>query len=33
MTTVQPGTRMTLAEYRALDETVDGVWELVDGST
>ena len=31
MTTVQQGTRMTLAEYRALDEAVDGVWELVDG--
>ena len=31
MTTVQHGTRMTLAEYRALDEAVDGVWELVDG--
>lgn len=32
MTTVQHGTRMTLAEYRALDEAVDGVWELVDGA-
>ena len=31
MTTVQPGTRMTLAEYRDLDETDDGVWELIDG--
>lgn len=31
MTTIQHGTQMTLAEYRALDEVVDGVWELVDG--
>ena len=31
MVTVQHGTRMTLAEYRALDEACDGVWELVDG--
>ncbi|MYC33607.1 MAG: Uma2 family endonuclease [Chloroflexi bacterium] len=31
MTTIQHGTQMTLAEYRALNETVDGVWELVDG--
>ena len=31
MTTIQHGTQMTLAEYRALDEAVDGVWELVDG--
>ncbi len=31
MTTVHHGTRMTLAEYRALDEAADGVWELVDG--
>ncbi len=32
MTTIQHGTQMTLAEYRALDEAVDGVWELVDGA-
>lgn len=31
MTTIQPGTRMTLAEYRALPETDGGVWELIDG--
>lgn len=31
MTTIQHGTRMTLSEYRALDEADDGVWELVDG--
>ena len=31
MTTVQPGTRMTLAEYRAMPETDGGVWELADG--
>ena len=31
MTTVQPGTRMTLAEYRELDETDGGVWELING--
>ena len=31
MTTVQPGTRMTLAEYRALPETDGGVWELING--
>lgn len=31
MTTVQHGTQMTLTEYRALDEAVEGVWELVDG--
>ena len=31
MTTVQHGTLMTLAEYRALDEAVGGIWELVDG--
>ena len=31
MTTVQHGTRMTLAEYRGLEEAVDGIWELVDG--
>lgn len=30
MTTVRPGTRMTLAEYRELDETEDGVGELID---
>ncbi len=31
MTTIQSGTRMTLAEYRALPETDEGVWELVNG--
>ena len=31
MTTVQPGTRMTLAEYRDLPETDGGVWELING--
>ena len=31
MTTVQPGTRMTLAEYRAMPETDGGVWELING--
>ena len=31
MVTVEHGTRMTLAEYRTLDEACDGVWELVDG--
>ena len=31
MTTVQTGTRMTLAEYRALPETDGGVWELING--
>ncbi len=31
MTTVQPGTRMTLAEYRNLPETDGGVWELING--
>ena len=31
MTTVQPGTRMTLAEYRTLPETDGGVWELING--
>jgi Uma2 family endonuclease len=31
MTTVRPGTRLTLAEYRTLEETEGGVWELVDG--
>lgn len=31
MTTVQPGTRMTLDEYRALPETDGGVWELING--
>jgi Uma2 family endonuclease len=31
MTTIKPGTRMTLAEYRALPETDGGVWELIDG--
>lgn len=31
MATVQHGTRMTLAEYRGLEEVVDGIWELVDG--
>ena len=31
MTTVQPGTRMTLAEYRDLDETGGGAWELING--
>ena len=30
-TTTQRGVRMTLAEYRALEEWGDGVWELVDG--
>ncbi len=29
MTTVQPGTRMTLAEYLALG--IEGLWELADG--
>ena len=29
MTTVQPGTRMTLAEYLALE--IEGLWELADG--
>ena len=31
MTTIQHGTQMTLADYRALDEACEGVWELVDG--
>ena len=31
MTTVQHGTRMTLAEYRDLPETDGGVWELING--
>ena len=31
MTTIKPGTRMTLAEYRALPEMDGGVWELIDG--
>ena len=31
MTTIRSGTRMTLAEYRALPETDGGVWELIDG--
>ena len=31
MATVQHGTQMTLAEYRGLEEAVDGIWELVDG--
>ena len=31
MATVQHGTRMTLAEYRGLEEAEDGIWELVDG--
>ena len=31
MTTVQRGTQMTLAEYRALPETDGGVWELING--
>ena len=31
MTTVQTGTRMTLAEYRSLPETDGGVWELING--
>ena len=31
MTTIRSGTRMTLSEYRALDEMDDGVWELADG--
>ena len=31
MTTVQAGTRMTLAEYRDLPETDGGVWELING--
>ena len=31
MTTVKPGTRMTLAEYRTLPETDGGVWELING--
>ena len=31
MTTVQSGTRMTLAEYFALPETDGGVWELING--
>ena len=32
MTTVQHGAKMTLAEYRALCEIDDGVWELADGA-
>ena len=31
MTTVLSGTRMTMTDYRALHEAVDGVWESVDG--
>ena len=31
MTTVKPGTRMTLSEYRDLDEMDGGVCELIDG--
>ena len=31
MTTIRQGTRMTLAEYRTLEETDGGVWELIDG--
>ncbi len=31
MTTIRSGTRMTLAEYRALPETDGGVWELING--
>ncbi len=31
MTTVQPGTRMTLSEYRELDEAEGGVCELING--
>ena len=31
MTTVRHGTRMTLSEYRVLDDTDGGVWELIDG--
>ena len=31
MTTVGHGTRMTLSEYRTLEETDGGVWELIDG--
>lgn len=31
MTTVQPGTRKTLAEYLAMPETDGGVWELING--
>ncbi len=31
MTTIKPGTRMTLAEYRNLPETDGGVWELING--
>ena len=31
MTTVKPGTRMTLAEYLAMPETDGGVWELING--
>ena len=31
MTTIRSGTRMTLSEYRVLDEMDDGVWELADG--
>ena len=32
MTTVQHGTKMTLAEYRALEPVDGGVWELADGA-
>ena len=31
MTTVKPGTRMTLAEYLVMPETDGGVWELING--
>lgn len=31
MTTIKPGTRMTLTEYRALEPVDEGVWELADG--
>lgn len=31
MTTVQRGTKMTLAEYRQVIETLEGLWELGNG--
>ena len=31
MTTAKPGTRMTLSEYREMDEIEGGVCELIDG--
>ena len=31
MTTIQHGSKLTLAEYRALDPVDEGVWELADG--